>query len=262
MSCGMALRITDEQREQIRAHFPEEHCPDDRPGRKPVPARQILEGALWIPNTGAQWHMLPQCHPNCKTVHRRFQQWCRNDVLRRALCGLANTLRDSGAMDETECFIDAAFAPAKGGGDGIGPARRGKGVKIMGIVDRNGLPPAVSTHAANRHEATLVQSTSDSHMIEAEPAKLIGDRAYDSDKLAGELREDGVEMISPHRSNRTMRKTPAGRPLRRCKRRWLVGRFRSWLQRHRRLVVRWECHAENFPGFVQPASICILLERF
>lgn len=30
-----------------------------------------------------------------------------------------------------------------------------KGVKIMAIVDRNGLPLSVSTHAANHHEVTL-----------------------------------------------------------------------------------------------------------
>ena len=117
----MALRLTDEQWERIREHFPEENIPDGRPGRKPVPARQVLEGVLWILNTGAQWHMLPQCYLNYKTVHRRFQQWCRNDVLRDALCQLANTLRESGAIDESECFIDATFSLAKGGGDGIGP---------------------------------------------------------------------------------------------------------------------------------------------
>ena len=50
--------------------------PDDRPGRKPIPARKVLEAVLWILNTGAQWHMLPQSYPNYKTVHRRFQQWC------------------------------------------------------------------------------------------------------------------------------------------------------------------------------------------
>jgi transposase len=74
-------------------HFPEEHIPDDRPGRKPVPTRRVLEALLWILNTGAQWHMLPQSYPNYKTVHRRFQTWCSNEVLRRVLTEVANELR-------------------------------------------------------------------------------------------------------------------------------------------------------------------------
>src|SRR2546429_9059343 len=57
--CRM-IRLTDEQWERIRMHFPEEHIPDGRPGRKPIPTRRILEAVLWILNTGAQWHMLPQ----------------------------------------------------------------------------------------------------------------------------------------------------------------------------------------------------------
>jgi hypothetical protein len=189
----------------------EENIPDGRPGRKPIPTRQVLEGVLWILNTGAQWHMLPQCYPNYKTVHRRFQQWCHKDVLRDVLCHLANTLRESGAIDERESFIDATFSPAKGGGDGIGPTKRGKGVKIMGIVDRNGLPLAVTTHAANHHEVTLVQLTFDFYMIEAKPEKLIGDRAYDSDRLDDDLKNDGIEMIAPHRKNRVMQPTQDGR---------------------------------------------------
>ena len=36
-------------------------------------------------NADAQWHMLPQSYPNYKTVHRRFQTWCRDEVLRRVL---------------------------------------------------------------------------------------------------------------------------------------------------------------------------------
>ena len=43
-----------------------------RPGRRPVPARKILDAVLWILNTGAQWHMLPQYYPNYTTIHRRF----------------------------------------------------------------------------------------------------------------------------------------------------------------------------------------------
>jgi transposase len=55
---------------------------------------RVLEGTLWILNTGAQWHMLPQCYPNYKTVHRRFQTWCRSEVLRGILMDIANELRE------------------------------------------------------------------------------------------------------------------------------------------------------------------------
>ena len=58
------IRLSDQQWERIRKHFPEEHIADDRPGRKPEPTRRVLEAVLWILNTGAQWHMLPQSYPN------------------------------------------------------------------------------------------------------------------------------------------------------------------------------------------------------
>jgi len=256
------LRLSDEHWERIRDHFPEEHIPPSRPGRKPIATRNVIEAVLWILNTGAQWHMLPQCYPNYKTVHRRFQHWCRSEVLRDVLIDLANALRDEGAIDESECFIDATFASAKGGGAEIGPTKRGKGVKIMAIVDRHGLPLAVSTHAANHHEVTLVQLSFEFYMIEAKPDYLIGDRAYDSDKLDEQLREEGIDMIAPHRGNRVKAKTQDGRRLRRYQRRWLVERFFAWIQWQRRLLVRWEYYAENFLGFVQLASIAILLKQF
>src|SRR5208283_5422013 len=157
---------------------------------------------------------------------------------------------------------DATFALAKSGGQGIGKTKRGKGVKIMGIVDRNGLPIAVCTHAANHHEVTLAQLTVDFYMIEAKPEKLIGDKAYDSNDLDDDLGKQGIDMIAPHKCNRVKDPTQDGRKLRRYKRRWIVERFFSWLQWHRRLLVRWEYYAENFLGLVQLASICILLRRF
>ena len=257
------IRLSDEQWERIREHFPEEHIPEGRAGRKPIATRKVLEAVLWILNTGAQWHMLPQSYPNYKTVHRRFQQWCREEVLREVLTDLANTLREQGQIDEEECYIDAMFSSAKGGGAEIGPTRRGKGVKIMGIVDRNGLPLAVSTHAANHHEVTLVQLTFDFYMIEAKPENLIGDRAYDSDKLDEELRQEGIEMISPHRTGRLERtRTQDGRRLRRYQRRWIVERFFAWMQWQRRLLVRWEYYSVNYLGIVRLAALCILLILF
>ena len=49
-------RLTDEQWERIREHFPEEHILEGRPGRKPIATRKVLEAVLWILNTGAMAH--------------------------------------------------------------------------------------------------------------------------------------------------------------------------------------------------------------
>jgi hypothetical protein len=132
-------------------------------------------------------------------LHRRFQTWCQSEILRRVLTDIANKLSARGVLDEEESFIDATSAMAKGGGADVGPT----GLKIMAIVHRHRLPLSVSTHAANHHEVRLVQLCFDFYMIEAKPENLIGDRAYDSDRLDEELHRDGIEMIAPHRSNRS-----------------------------------------------------------
>src|SRR6185295_4215572 len=99
-------------------------------------------------------------------------------------------------------------------------------------------------------------------LIEAKPEKLIGDRAYDSDPLDAELRKDGIEMIAPHRCNRSKPPTQDRRRLSRYMRRWLVERFFAWLQWQRRILIRWEYHAHNFLGFVQLACLVMLFKRF
>lgn len=66
-------------------------------------------------------------------------------------------------------------------------------------------------------------------------------------------------MTVPHRKNRKKKKTQDGRKLRRYKRRWKIERLFAWLLNFRRLVVRYERHAENFLGFVHLGCIVILL---
>lgn len=90
------------------------------------------------------------------------------------------------------------------------------------------------------------------------PARLIGDKAYDSDKLDSHLEEQyGIEMIAPNRRNRGI--TQDGRPLRRYRRRWRVERLFAWLHNFRRLVIRWEYHVENFLGFVRLGCLQLFL---
>jgi transposase len=99
-------------------------------------------------------------------------------------------------------------------------------------------------------------------MVQEKPHRLIGDKAYDSDPLDRRLESQGVEMIAPHRENRTKPPTQDGRPLRRYRRRWKVERLFAWLQNFRRLVTRYEHHAENFLGFVHLGCLVILLRWY
>src|SRR5438046_9134660 len=98
------IRLTDDQWERIRDHFPEENIAGGRPGRKPIPTRCVLEAGLWTLNTGAQGHMLPQSYPNHKTVHRRCQSWCRVEDERRVMTDVVTELRDSVALQEERWF--------------------------------------------------------------------------------------------------------------------------------------------------------------
>ena len=132
----------------------------------------------------------------------------------------------------------------------------------MAIADRTGLPIALHVSSATPHEVTLVERTLESRFTTHEPARLIGDKAYDSDPLDQQLRARGIELIAPHRAKRRKAKTQDGRPLRRYQRRWKVERLNAWLQNARRVVIRYEYDVRNYLGFVQLACMRILLKRY
>ena len=132
----------------------------------------------------------------------------------------------------------------------VGPTKRGKGTKIIVLTDDHSLPLAVSIESASPHESQLVQGVLGHSFLRTLPARIIGDKAYDSDRLDRDLAERyGIEMIAPHRGQRR-EPTQDGRQLRRYRRRWRVERLFAWLHHFRRLVIRWEYHVENFFGMV------------
>jgi transposase len=141
----------------------------------------------------------------------------------------------------------------------VGKTKRGKGTKIMGLADRHGLPLALRAESASPAEVKLVAQTMEERFVADVPECLIGDKAYDSDRLDAELLQKfGTEMIAPNKQNRRI-PTQDGRPLRRYARRWKIERLFAWLFNFRRLVVRYEYHAENFQGFLHLGAVVILL---
>ncbi|UBV45435.1 IS5 family transposase (plasmid) [Deinococcus taeanensis] len=251
------MRLTDEQWAVLVPLIPKPVKRTNR-GRPRHPDRAVFDGILWILRTGAQWAALPRDkYPPKTTCLDRFKEWNELGTFPRILAALYEMSEDQHLLDLREAFIDGTFSAAKKRGADVGPTKKGKGTKIMIVVDANGVPLAVQTASASPAEVRLVHDTLDASFGLDFPQRLIGDKAYDSDGLDEELATLGIEMIAPNRRNR--KKTQDGRPLRRYKRRWKVERTISWLQSFRRVRTRDEVKAENFLAMVQLACIVIPL---
>ena len=222
------MDLTNEQWKLVETILPPDAIRDDGRGRPWTDKRTVLNGILWILRTGAPWKDMPDRYGSYQTAHRRFQNWVRSGVFEKLLFTLAQHLKDAGT-------------------------------KIMGVADGHGLPLALRAESATPAEVKLVEHTLAERFVAEVPERLIGDKAYDSDGLDQKLMQNyGTEMIAPNKSNRRI-KTQDGRPLRRFARRWKIERLFAWLFNFRRLVVRYEYHADNFQGFIHLAAAVILL---
>jgi len=93
------------------------------------------------------------------------------------------------------------------------------------------------------------------------PLRLIADRGYDSDPLRTRLAARGIELIAPHRWNRSKPVTQDGRALRRYRRRWKIERTFAWLGNFRHLVVRYDRSLTIYSAFFHIACFMIVLRR-
>jgi len=255
------LTLTDEQLDWLAERVPDAPV-SPLGGRQALDKRRALRGIFWILDNGAKWKDLPREFGSKSAVHRWFQLWVHEGVFERIMRDAGRCVEQRDGFRLYECFVDGTFAKAKGGGDGIGTTKAGKGVKIMVLVDARGLPVAVDTMSASPHESKLVQGLFEFMLCQQTPERVIGDKAYDSDALDEELAGRGVEMIAPHRKNRRPENiTQDGRALRRYSRRWKVERTISWIQNFRRLCIRYEKSATMFQGFLHLGCTMLLLRQ-
>lgn len=120
------------------------------------------------------------------------------------------------------------------------------------MVEASGVPLAVRLSAANVHDSRMMLEVVDA--IEPikccrpgrprkRPEKLHADKAYDSAPLRAELRRRG---ITPRIARRGVESSE-----RLGRYRWVVERTGAWLNRYRRLKVRYERRADIHQAFLE-----------
>ena len=149
--------------------------------------------------------------------------------------------------------LDAAStkAPLGGQSTGANPTDRAKrGVKRSLLVEAKGVPLAIEVGPANRHEVKMLAKTLDGVVVdrrapsEGEKQNLCLDKGYVGEPVQREGEARGYEVHVPDRANaKKKRKRKGGR---RKARRWVVEVTHSWLNRFRRLLVRWEKKKSNY----------------
>jgi transposase len=139
----------------------------------------------------------------------------------------------------------------------------------MVVVDGQGVPLGGTLASASPAEVKLIEATLEQVKVPrrgcGRPRKrmkrLIADKAYDSDPLRKRLKALKIDLICPHRRNRTKAKLQDGRKLRRYRRRWKIERTFSWLGNFRRLVVRWDRLITVYRAFFHLACLIITLRQ-
>jgi putative transposase len=249
------------------------HNPRLKGGRPPRDDRQMLGAILFVLRTGIQWNALPRSIGASTTVYDRFRAWEGAGFFTRLwVAGLAE-FDELVGIDWAWLSVDGALTKAPFGvaataaAEGIGrnPTDRGKhGTKRSTLSEGHGLPLAVAIAGANRTDMKLLARTLDA-LVMARPTPTAEapqgvclDKAYDYDTIRDQLDARGyTPHIRPIGEDTVFARNldpadPAKTP-----RRWVVERLHSWLNRSRRLLVRWEKLLCSYRGFVHLA--CALL---
>lgn len=254
LSTDDGWRINDGWWAQIEPLLPERKphplgCHNPR-----IPDRTAMNAILLVLRTGMQWNALNAtgiC--SCSSAYRRFREWTEAGVFKDFWRnGLVQYDKLKG-IDWEWLSMDGAMTKAPLAGTektGPNPTDRGKqGVKRSLLTEGNGIPLALAIDGANRHDMKLVEETLKAIVVdrpaptEDEPQGLCMDKEYDYDEVHELVKEFG---FTAHIRSRGEEAKAIKQEIGFKARRWVVERTHSWMNRFRRILVRWEKLPETF----------------
>lgn len=248
----MSLRrheLTDESWERISPLLPPE---TGRRGRRSKSNRLIVNGIVWILETGAPWRDLPKRFGPWKTVYNRFLQWSKTGIWAKVLNELSKDRDDEyNMLDGKSCACSSGrYWGKKNGTECVGHSRGGATTKIHALVDSLGNPTHIELSEGQVHDIKPAHEI----VKQLESTTFIADKGYDSDALVEQLINQGCAVVIPPRKNRkTMREYDKSL----YKNRSQVEHFFQKIKRNRRIATRYEKLAVTFLAMVLIASVLV-----
>ena len=235
-------------------------------GRPRVPDRIAFNAVFFVLRTGCQWKALNSagfCSPS--TAHSRFQEWAGQGLFLRMWQAGLYEYDELKGIDWKWQSMDGALTKAPLGGDitGPNPTDRAKGGTKRNLhTDGRGIPLGIVVAGANINDFKLARQTLKSTAIgtptptRRSPQGMCLDKGFDFNEIRGLLDEFGFAAHIRCRGEEA-KAVEAGQRARR----WVVERTHSWLNRFRRVLIRWEKKPENYLAMLHFACAQITFQQ-
>lgn len=144
---------------------------------------------------------------------------------------------------------------------GKNPTDRGKiGTKRSLLTDSGGVPVGLAVDGANRNDFQMARQTIESIPVKRpeptaeHPQGMCLDKGYDYDEVRDLLAEFGFTAHIRARGEeaKTLQQEVGFKA-----RRWVVERTHSWMNRFRRVLIRWDKKVRNYLGLLHLACAYI-----
>ena len=232
-------------------------------GRPSISLSHALNGIYYLLKTGLQWAALPYCFGSKSSIHRVFQKLRRAGFFEKLwhkelqrydqIQGLALDVQTSDCT-----HIKAPLGQQKTGNSPVD--RRKLGTKRSIITDKNGVVIGCSLDGGNRHDSILFDASIRSipkWLRQPRYKEMHLDSAYDSKKIKTIL----FNFYYVPRITKNRRHSKIDFIQKKERKRWVVESSHSWMNRFRRLLIRFEKLANNYLALMQFALSIITFNK-
>jgi putative transposase len=233
-------------------------------GRPPVDGEKVVQALYYLVRTGMQWKALPRCFGPASTIHAAFQRLSDLGFFDNFWITGLDEYNELVGLDLDRKVVDCTHIKSPVGTNAVGPSpvdRRKQGTKRSIITDGNGILLGCVVSAGNRNDAKLLRATLESLPIQLHSPgshQIWLDAIYDTTEVRTLCFMHGLRpQISPNPRRKIVE------PVRQIQRgvRWVIERTHSWMNRFRRLFIRYDKYAENYLAFIKFAAASHVFSR-
>ena len=218
----------------------------------------VVDRINYLLRTGCQWSCLPVPNGSWKTVYHYFSLWSKSNIFEYAFQDLLKFYMKVRHRPLGRVVVDTSFVKNVLGRDCVGrsPVDRGrKATKVNALVDEDGLPLQLLFHPGNKNDGKslfhLLHKAS--RIVPLRKLQIYGDKAYDSERCRENIREH--QMVN--RFSKRKRAPIRSENLKRL----VVEHFFGWMDKYRRIIMRYDGLVCHFRSFHYLASIHLVANR-